>query len=937
MTHGYSILADFIERNLKPDQKGKESPYQAFTKRRNVGLTVNPTLFPSIYCFSELYDEEKKLCDQKVLELEECLDEYQQAAMLNFGENTDEVTKSQIEYMSHALKLIALRNEFVRIQLAGQPLNDESKRRELFLSYKKSILVDAVRLYYRLGARGGASAESLLQDEVISGDIDVNFNRIAQATFEKCQIAILQTDLLREYTLHILQEAKVYCDRLSDERMGRLFKVNENIELPSINGDIKYAVTLTEEDYSSKQNIINSFVSELYKIGHQYVHDKTKEFNESKINVKLRGKAAANAKAPSQNLMNLIEDSKVFVCPRDDLTTVITKLAQSFTKWKESRQLEKDDLNNALVNRLLETIKNRERLVHFLAQERKELIENYKRDVRLAASKLAWDSVANTASLAVELHELRKARRAEERKLRNRIIDEYDDLVNELVMEIHVLRNRFHEYRINTVHQVMGIMSEAKKEELAIVVNNHEIPKTMRNRAVVAIDHEDQMDQLRTENHELKMTLLKVRSMYTIKEQALRNSYDKKIRKFTEDNKNAEEKLWDSYREAEARERALRKQLTIVQKAQVSADTENETLQRLLKEEQARSRQLAANQKSNDRAQSAGARHARSPASASGTRSTPPESKTPLQSVPDKSAPATSTSLMNELAEKTALLERFVRERQTVESFITEVAGTGRARMSTPQRPMTSLPSVKSPRAAPLVRPKTATRPWDKSTGGADDDNEFVVMVRKLVTDHKTMKRQLKQQETKLTASVAPPSVKKHDVSLTIAEVSDEEAQESLFVDPIEMANSTTATPRRSMFSPTPRVSMASNASSVSESYIHDDLPGNRWAPGATKPWLSNTVGPTPRFFGPSQRNSFVDRDPDTPESRPHSAKRLSRPSTASMGRASPSGIGSAKSGNASGTPTKLGFGVSMQIDALSIEGIQGHSPSKDSATKPPK
>lgn len=58
------------------------------------------------------------------------------------------------------------------------------------------------------------------------------------------------------------------------------------------------------------------------------------------------------------------------------------------------------------------------------------------------------------------------------------------------------------------------------------------------------------------------------------------------MRTLSELNKETEAKLWDSFREGEARERALRKQLARVSKAKATVDVQNELLQSQLREEQ---------------------------------------------------------------------------------------------------------------------------------------------------------------------------------------------------------------------------------------------------------------------------------------------------------------------------------------------------------------
>lgn len=97
--------------------------------------------------------------------------------------------------------------------------------------------------------------------------------------------------------------------------------------------------------------------------------------------------------------------------------------------------------------------------------------------------------------------------------------------------------DRFNEYRVSTVQEVLSIMSEAKKEEMVltchnaqhIVVNSMDVNKYIKQQAKNAIENEDILQKYKTENYELKMTLMKMRSMYTLKETALRTSFDKKV------------------------------------------------------------------------------------------------------------------------------------------------------------------------------------------------------------------------------------------------------------------------------------------------------------------------------------------------------------------------------------------------------------------------
>ena len=135
------------------------------------------------------------------------------------------------------------------------------------------------------------------------------------------------------------------------------------------------------------------------------------------------------------------------------------------------------------------------------------LHQNYKRDVRLSATLLTSTFYTELSTISSELNDLRKQRRLDEKKLRNRIIDDYDDLVHELVSEINVLRARFSEHRISTAQEVMEILSEVKKETLLTVAENRELPEEMRRAAVEGGRREESLDEWREDNHELRMVV----------------------------------------------------------------------------------------------------------------------------------------------------------------------------------------------------------------------------------------------------------------------------------------------------------------------------------------------------------------------------------------------------------------------------------------------
>lgn len=182
-----------------------------------------------------------------------------------------------------------------------------------------------------------------------------------------------------------------------------------------------------------------------------------------------------------------------------------------------------------LHGRLLDLISSSEAFVKYLNNQQKISEASYAKDVRVMAASDVLSFLADMSAINIELADLKKSKRAEERKIRQAVVDDYDELVRELVNELNLMSDRFNEYRVNTVQEVMTIMSEAKREEMGIIVNSMDVNKYIKQQASNAIDQEEALQKYKVENYELKSTLMKMRSMYNLKETALRASFDKKV------------------------------------------------------------------------------------------------------------------------------------------------------------------------------------------------------------------------------------------------------------------------------------------------------------------------------------------------------------------------------------------------------------------------
>ncbi|KAJ1556202.1 hypothetical protein HK096_001018, partial [Nowakowskiella sp. JEL0078] len=268
--------------------------------------------------------------------------------------------------------------------------------------------------------------------------------------------------ILRQFAECIVRNMKAYISRLSDERGGRLFKVNENIDIPVAIDDPKFA----------------------------FSREEMKEL-----------------KTDTQQAVEILSDEYLFACPKSEMNKVIVNLGMKISKWQQKRKIEENHFNTSTQNSLLQIIRNSEKVIEYLLTQINKQRETYNRDVRIAAGEMTFDMLDQLSNTSIELQELRKARNSNEKKIKKKLIEEYENLISELVAEISQIRSRFIDYRIQTSNEVLLIMSETKKEELESFVRNPEIPQAIKATAEIALQNEKINFELQDENSQLKMTV----------------------------------------------------------------------------------------------------------------------------------------------------------------------------------------------------------------------------------------------------------------------------------------------------------------------------------------------------------------------------------------------------------------------------------------------
>ncbi|KAJ3307179.1 hypothetical protein HDV03_002690 [Kappamyces sp. JEL0829] len=650
------------------------------TKNRRFGDQIElqgiNQLFPSLSAAAKNY------CHYRVSEIEEDLEEESSTMQ---AESRDEVKqKVKIDSVASGLKTLRLKKEYMKtLSSNDMPFTDEATRASYFTKFKLRIIVPAIQLYHKSGSKGGHSTDYLLKDFNVLGMVDSDyrpmfvqpdFTRIGKNSFEKCKQFVLQNEIMRHFTQKRLVAARDYFDRLTDERIGRLFRSSDNIEISSVTGQPDLAFKVSNQDYSIKSEVFNQFLDELYQASTEYIND-TKNQAKPKGPLPSASLNVANQPPkPDESVAMILDDKRVFACKKNDLGRALSNFAIRCNKWHSDRVVEQEQFYAALYAHLIDMFKAGEKIIVHQNQEKRELVKCMDRNARFYANELAFDAYTAMSTMEVELAEARKNKKVDEKRIRSRILEEYDSLVDELVREISILRNRFREYQVSNFNEIVNIILESKTEHLLVMEKNENLTLSMRNAITTILKHDAEIKRYQEQNFELKMTILKIRSMFTMKEQGAKSFFQSKLRTLTALHKETEAKLWDSFREGEARERALRKQLSRLLKAKSSVDIQNELLQSQLRAEQDKSHQ------SHEPNHPAKSRKGHS----EGSRGK--KHLTELESRLKRYEEINIENLIQELTNKTALAEELLQEKRERDKMLSRAPGLTRGGPSSSSR-----------------------------------------------------------------------------------------------------------------------------------------------------------------------------------------------------------------------------------------------------------
>ncbi|XP_059153793.1 uncharacterized protein LOC131939486 [Physella acuta] len=199
----------------------------------------------------------------------------------------------------------------------------------------------------------------------------------------------------------------------------------------------------------------------------------------------------------------------------------------------------------------------------------------------------AHDLLMEVTALRAKIAEMREMTLTQERNIRERVREEYQDLVHNIFNSTHQLRSRFDEFRNDLHTDVYDKISETRKEAiLAMSKLQQKFKGTSDDQHVRAnIAQATQVEDLQDENHNLRQLVLKMKALNSWRLNVQSHNFLKsksKLKQVAEDCKKAELELRML---AEEEIILLRQQLVALRKSMLDMDKESNQVRKKLSRE----------------------------------------------------------------------------------------------------------------------------------------------------------------------------------------------------------------------------------------------------------------------------------------------------------------------------------------------------------------
>ena len=202
-------------------------------------------------------------------------------------------------------------------------------------------------------------------------------------------------------------------------------------------------------------------------------------------------------------------------------TTIMTREKTTYLAYASQYQIMSQQLEHQLMKK--------EADIEVLQHKIEVDDVDFRHTIKCELADRSRDHIAEITALRAKVSRMRSEQETQAYEIRERVKQEYDDLVNSLFSTSFSLKNRFEEYRCNLYEDVVESLCDIRKHALTrlklITVGSADAESKHER----GIRHAENLRDVQSENSMLSVLVLKMRTMNEWKRIGVRSFYGKKI------------------------------------------------------------------------------------------------------------------------------------------------------------------------------------------------------------------------------------------------------------------------------------------------------------------------------------------------------------------------------------------------------------------------
>lgn len=229
------------------------------------------------------------------------------------------------------------------------------------------------------------------------------------------------------------------------------------------------------------------------------------------------------------------ESQKMIAFDLGQFQSALSKLATTIMTREKSTYLAYASQYQTMSQQLEHQLLKKEADIEVLQHKIEEDAVDFRHHVKCELADRSRDHIAEITALRAKVSRMRSEQETQAYEIRERVKQEYDDLVNSLFSTSFSLKNRFEEYRCNLYEDVVESLCDIRKHalnRLKLITVGSVDAESKHERG---IRHAENLRDVQSENSMLSVLVLKMRTMNEWKRIGIRSFYGKKIFKARED------------------------------------------------------------------------------------------------------------------------------------------------------------------------------------------------------------------------------------------------------------------------------------------------------------------------------------------------------------------------------------------------------------------